>query len=145
MGCWTVIKSFHVKIILLDKQELIQEVQVRLRADILARVRYPSQGQISWPGADILARGRYPGQWQISWTGADILAWGEISWPGGILARGRYPGIFPYRGYITYVSSTLVVPHGNKQSRCTVSEGPVCHGILKTWDGLRLSLCIVEL
>ena len=82
MGCWTVIKSFHVKIILLDKQELIQEVQVRLRADILARVRYPSQGQISWPGADILARGRYPGQWQISWTGADILARGKISWPG---------------------------------------------------------------
>ena len=29
MGCWTVIKSFHVKIILLDKQELIQEIQVR--------------------------------------------------------------------------------------------------------------------
>ena len=28
MGCWTVIKSFHVKIILLDKQELIQEIQV---------------------------------------------------------------------------------------------------------------------
>ena len=28
MGCWTTIKSFHVKIILLDKQELIQEVQV---------------------------------------------------------------------------------------------------------------------
>jgi len=27
MGCWTVIKSFHVKIILLDKQELIQEIQ----------------------------------------------------------------------------------------------------------------------
>ena len=30
MGCWTVIKSFHVKIILLDKQELIQEIQVSL-------------------------------------------------------------------------------------------------------------------
>ena len=28
MGCWTTIKSFHVKIILLDKQELIQEIQV---------------------------------------------------------------------------------------------------------------------
>ena len=28
IGCWTVIKSFHVKIILLDKQELIQEIQV---------------------------------------------------------------------------------------------------------------------
>ena len=28
MGCWTVIKSLHVKIILLDKQELIQEIQV---------------------------------------------------------------------------------------------------------------------
>ena len=28
MGCWTTITSFHVKIILLDKQELIQEVQV---------------------------------------------------------------------------------------------------------------------
>ena len=28
MGCWTVIKSFHVKIILLDKKELIQEIQV---------------------------------------------------------------------------------------------------------------------
>ena len=31
MGCWTTITSFHVKIILLDKQELIQEVQVLTR------------------------------------------------------------------------------------------------------------------
>lgn len=43
MGCWTVIKSFHVKIILLDKQELIQEVQVRLRADI-------PRGILGYPG-----------------------------------------------------------------------------------------------
>ena len=28
MGSFTVIKSFHVKIILLDKQELIQEIQL---------------------------------------------------------------------------------------------------------------------
>ena len=28
MGSWTVIKSFHVKIILLDKQELCQEIQL---------------------------------------------------------------------------------------------------------------------
>ena len=34
MGCWTVIKSFHVKIILLDKQELIQEIQVRTDPEV---------------------------------------------------------------------------------------------------------------
>ena len=28
MGCWTIIKSFRVKIRMLDKQELIQEIQV---------------------------------------------------------------------------------------------------------------------
>ena len=41
MGCWTTIKSFHVKIILLDKQELIQEVQVGSDSNCL------QHGQIS--------------------------------------------------------------------------------------------------
>ena len=41
MGCWTVIKSFHVKIILLDKQELIQEIQVRGCHQALVDVSLP--------------------------------------------------------------------------------------------------------
>ena len=51
MGCWTTIKSFHVKIILLDKQELIQEIQVH---DVMTHNTYmcnlyvEKKSTISW-------------------------------------------------------------------------------------------------